>query len=159
MGNLSCYDAACVARLQTKLRMDFRGIAEGTPRDCLARNLSSGFEAMLVAETLKADPDALGRLMADHTQVTCKRTTVCTLVERQLVVCQRLVPVLRKVGLQIDWRPLLPRITIPCLNLRGLRNGVFHPEGTAVVSKLVPRCDQVRIHTALWEDAAVQYKP
>lgn len=69
LGNLSCYDAACVARLQTKLRMDFRGIAEGTLRDCLAGNLPSNFEAMLVAETLKADPEALGRLMADHTQV------------------------------------------------------------------------------------------
>ena len=70
LGNFSCYDAACVARLQEKLKLDFRGIAEGTPRDCLVGRLSDGFEAMLVAETLKADPDALGRLMADHTQVT-----------------------------------------------------------------------------------------
>ena len=74
LGNLSCYDAACVARLQTKLRTNFRGIAEGTLHDCLARNLPSDFEAMLVAETLKADPDALGRLMADHTQVTYRST-------------------------------------------------------------------------------------
>lgn len=70
LGNFSCYDAACVARLQTKLKLDFRGIAEGTPRDCLTGQLPDGFEAMLVAETLKTDPDALGRLMADHTQVT-----------------------------------------------------------------------------------------
>lgn len=69
LGNLSCYDATCVARLQTKLKMDFRSIAEGTPRDCLTQKVPSEFEALLVAETLKADPDALGRLMADHTQV------------------------------------------------------------------------------------------
>ena len=70
LGNLSCYDAACVARLQTTLKLDFKGIAEGTPRDCLAQKMPDEFEAMLVAETMKADPDALGRLMADHTQVT-----------------------------------------------------------------------------------------
>ncbi len=69
LGNLSCYDAICVARLQTKLNLDFRSIAEGTPRDCLTQKVPSEYEAMLVAETLKADPDALGRLMADHTQV------------------------------------------------------------------------------------------
>ena len=66
------------------------------------------------------------------------------LVEWRHVVVHLRVPVLRQIVLQIDWRPLLPRITIPCLNLRGLKNGVFHPEGTAVVSKLVPRCDEVR---------------
>ncbi len=66
---MSCYDDTCVARLQTKLKLDFQGIAEGTPRDCLAGRLPDEDEAMLVAETLKADPDALGRLMADHTQV------------------------------------------------------------------------------------------
>ena len=59
-----------MARLQTQLKLDFRGVAEGIPRACLAGRLPDGFEAMLVAETLKADPDALGRLMADHTQVT-----------------------------------------------------------------------------------------
>ena len=69
LGNLSCYDATCVARLQTKLNLDFMSIAKGTPRDCLTQKVPSEFEAMLVAETLKADPDALGRLMADHTQV------------------------------------------------------------------------------------------
>ena len=69
LGGLNCYDAACVARLQTKLKLDFRGIAEGTVRACHAGGQPREFEAMLVAETLKADPDALGRLMADHTQV------------------------------------------------------------------------------------------
>ena len=69
LGNFSCYDAACVARLQTKLKLDFRGIAKGTLRDCYAGGQPCEFEEMLVAETLKADPDALGRLMADHTQV------------------------------------------------------------------------------------------
>ena len=49
--------------------------------------------------------------------------------------------------LQIDWRPLLPQISIPCMNLRGLKNGVFPPEGTAVVSKLVPDCKQVDLST------------
>lgn len=46
-------------------------------------------------------------------------------------------------GLQIDWRPLLPRIEIPCLNLIGCKNGVFPPDGTKVVSQLVPRCAKV----------------
>ena len=47
------------------------------------------------------------------------------------------------VGLQIDWRPLLPRIEIPCLNLIGCKNSVFPPDGTKVVSQLVPRCAKV----------------
>ncbi|CAL5224510.1 g7207 [Coccomyxa viridis] len=127
LGNLSCYDAICVARLQTKLNLDFRSIAEGTPRDCLTQKVPSEYEAMLVAETLKADPDALGRLMADHTQ--------------------------------IDWRPLLPRIAIPCLNMRGLKNGVFPPEGTAVVTKLIKHCEQEDFeHCNHWlyiEDAGI----
>ena len=49
-------------------------------------------------------------------------------------------------GLQIDWRPLLPRIRIPCLNLIGCKNGVFPPDGTRVVSQLVPNCIKVRLH-------------
>ncbi len=59
------------------------------------------------------------------------------------VMSKAWVPMTRKVGAQIDWRPLLPRITIPCLNMRGLKNGVFPPEGTAVVTKLVRQCEQV----------------
>lgn len=42
----------------------------------------------------------------------------------------------------LDWRPLLPRITIPCLNCIGARSGVFPLEGCAAVSALVPRCQQ-----------------
>ena len=49
-------------------------------------------------------------------------------------------------GSQIDWRPLLPQIRIPCLNLIGCKNGVFPPDGTRVVSQLVPNCIKVRLN-------------
>ena len=39
---------------------------------------------------------------------------------------------------QLDWRPQLPRIQIPCLNLIGCRSGVFPVEGCEAVSHLIP---------------------
>ena len=71
---------------------------------------------------------------------------------------EALVPMPRKVGVQIDWRPLLPRITIPCLNMRGLKNGVFPPEGTAVVAKLIRHCEQVGSSCAQGCCCAMVYK-
>lgn len=45
---------------------------------------------------------------------------------------------------QLDWRPLLPRITIPCLNLVGGVSGVFPVEGVKEVGRLVKHCHTVR---------------
>lgn len=39
---------------------------------------------------------------------------------------------------QLDWRPVLGRITIPCLNLIGCHSGVFPMEGCEAVSSLIP---------------------
>lgn len=64
-----CYDAATLAALQMRLQLDFPSVADGVQRDCLSRSLGHGMEEALKAETLRADPDALGRLMANHTQV------------------------------------------------------------------------------------------
>lgn len=44
---------------------------------------------------------------------------------------------------QLDWRPILPTIDIPCLNLVGRLSGVFPWEGCAVVGQLIPDCKTV----------------
>ena len=41
---------------------------------------------------------------------------------------------------QLDWRPVLPRITKPCLNLYGTESGCFPVEGTIAVGELIPDC-------------------
>eukprot|EP00892_Ulva_mutabilis_P007942 jgi/Ulvmu1/551/UM001_0559.1 len=41
---------------------------------------------------------------------------------------------------QLDWRSLLPKISVPCLNLIGSKSGIFPPEGCAEVSRLVQCC-------------------
>lgn len=38
---------------------------------------------------------------------------------------------------QLDWRPVLKRVTIPCLNMIGCHSGVFPIEGCEAVSKLI----------------------
>lgn len=48
---------------------------------------------------------------------------------------------------QIDWRPLLPRIAVPCLNLVGRRSAVFPWWGTEIVGRLIPNCHTVRTRT------------
>lgn len=50
--------------------------------------------------------------------------------------------------LQLDWRPLLPQVKVPCLNLVGALSGVFPLEGTQAVGKLIPHC-----HTVVFEAA------
>ena len=45
---------------------------------------------------------------------------------------------------QLDWRPILPRIRVPCLNLIGRRSAVFPWQGTELVGRLVPACRTVR---------------
>ena len=44
---------------------------------------------------------------------------------------------------QIDWRPILPRITRPCLNLYGSESGCFPVEGTKAVGEAIPNCENV----------------
>lgn len=49
---------------------------------------------------------------------------------------------------QLDWRPILPRITKPCLNLYGTLSGCFPVEGTATVGELIPHCKNVAFEGA-----------
>ena len=44
---------------------------------------------------------------------------------------------------RLDWRPILPRISKPCLNLYGTDSGCFPVEGTQTVSQLIPNCIDV----------------
>ena len=44
---------------------------------------------------------------------------------------------------RIDWRPVLPRIKKPCLNLYGTLSGCFPVEGTRAVNELIPGCESV----------------
>jgi hypothetical protein len=92
-GSTGCYDVASLTRLQCKLETDFQGFARDNAAFCASLPLSKEVCRVLEAETLRADPAALARLMADHTA--------------------------------IDWRPLLPRISLPCLNLVGRQSAVF----------------------------------
>uniref|UniRef100_A0A7S3U2T0 AB hydrolase-1 domain-containing protein n=1 Tax=Strombidinopsis acuminata TaxID=141414 RepID=A0A7S3U2T0_9SPIT len=39
---------------------------------------------------------------------------------------------------KLDWRPILPRITVPALNLYGTESGCFPIEGLAKVGELIP---------------------
>ena len=45
--------------------------------------------------------------------------------------------------LQLDWRPLLPHIRVPCLNLVGELSGVFPEAGCRAVGDLIPNCHTV----------------
>eukprot|EP00803_Ostreobium_quekettii_P007367 evm.model.scf_89.4 EVM.evm.TU.scf_89.4 scf_89:8566-11639(+) len=44
---------------------------------------------------------------------------------------------------QLDWRPMLPRIKVDCLNCIGQTSGVFPPDGPATVGNLIPSCTNV----------------
>lgn len=115
-GSTGCYDLVTLTRLQCKLQTDFKGFAADNGKFCASLPLSPEVVRVLEGETLRADPTALGLLMADHTA--------------------------------LDWRPLLPRITIPCLNLVGRKSAVFPWYGTECVAKLIPNC-----HTVFFEQA------
>lgn len=70
LGSTGCYDAVSLARLQSTLKYDFRAVALGNNDVCLSRPLDQEVTDLLVSETLKAEASALGKLMADHTQVS-----------------------------------------------------------------------------------------
>lgn len=40
---------------------------------------------------------------------------------------------------QLDWRPLLPHIGVPCLNCIGCKSGIFPLQGCEAVNQLIPR--------------------
>jgi pimeloyl-ACP methyl ester carboxylesterase len=44
---------------------------------------------------------------------------------------------------QLDWRPLLPLLSLPCLNCVGGCSGVFPVEGCLSVAELAPDCCSV----------------
>ena len=109
-GSKGIYDAASLARIQHAVK-DMPAFAQGNAECCLTHKLPDALSATLTEETLKCDPDHLGRLMADHAQ--------------------------------LDWRPVLPRITKPALNLYGTDSGCFPVEGTSAVGTLIPNCRNV----------------
>lgn len=97
LGSKGCYDEASLRHLQQQLAADLESIADGNAAGCLSLPVPEDVLAVLKAETLRCKPEALGALMADHTQ--------------------------------LDWRPVLPLLTLPCLNVVGQCSGVFPPEG------------------------------
>eukprot|EP00884_Botryococcus_braunii_P019260 jgi/Botrbrau1/6017/Bobra.0042s0003.1 len=105
-GSRGCYDSASLARLQMRLRLDFPAFATATVAECASPALGASVAKALAQETLNADPAALARLMADHTQ--------------------------------LDWRPVLPRVSIPSLVVIGRKSSVFPEEGVRVVGDLLP---------------------
>lgn len=44
---------------------------------------------------------------------------------------------------QLDWRPVLPLLRLPCLNVVGQCSGVFPPEGCLAVAQGAPQCCSV----------------
>jgi len=77
LGSKGCYDAETLAGLQAAVRGaagppgDDGGdgaFARGNAEACLSMPISADLDALLAAETNKADREALARLMADHTQ-------------------------------------------------------------------------------------------
>ena len=98
------YDPASLANIQRAVR-DLPSFAQGNAECCLTKPVDKALLDVLTEETLKCDPEHLGKLMADHAQ--------------------------------LDWRPILPRISKPCLNLFGDDSGCFPVEGTAAVGDLI----------------------
>mmetsp|Transcript_7263 Transcript_7263/g.21433 ORF Transcript_7263/g.21433 Transcript_7263/m.21433 type:complete len:291 (-) Transcript_7263:364-1236(-) len=111
LGSKGCYDVASLTRCQMQLRYDFLTVAQGNCECCLSKNLGEEVCQVLCRETLKADNEALAKVMADHTQ--------------------------------LDWRPVLPQIRVPCLNMIGELSGCFPEAGCRVVSERIPNCQTV----------------
>ena len=77
LGSKGCYDAETLAGLQAAVRGaagppgDDGGdgaFARGNAEACLSMPIPADLDALMAAETNKADREALARLMADHTQ-------------------------------------------------------------------------------------------
>jgi len=67
LGSKGCYDVASLTRLQELLKHDFPGFAKGNAECCLSNPIDAQYQELLVAETMKASPEGLAHLMADHT--------------------------------------------------------------------------------------------
>ena len=106
LGSKGCYDVASLTRLQALLKNDIMAFTKGNCKGCLSNPIDPSYERLLMAETMKASPEGLSTLMADHTA--------------------------------LDWRPLLPRIRIPCLVLAGAKSQIFPVEGVKEVGRLIP---------------------
>ena len=104
LGSKGIYDSPSLANIQAAVR-DMDAFADGNAECCLSIPPAAEVMALLKSETLRCDPDHLGKLMADHAPK--------------------------------DWRPILPRITLPCLNLYGTQSGCFPPAGCEAVGTLI----------------------
>lgn len=110
-GSKGIYDPASLANIQNAVK-DMPSFAKGNAECCLTKPLPDELLRLLTIETLKCNPDHLGKLMADHAQ--------------------------------LDWRPILRRISRPCLNLYGSDSGCFPVEGTRHVGELIgSSCENV----------------
>ena len=69
IGSTGCYDTESLTKLQSTLKSDFKAVADGNSNTCLNLSIAQAIQDQLTAETLRADAHALGKLMADHTQV------------------------------------------------------------------------------------------
>jgi hypothetical protein len=87
LGSKGCYNEATLHILQQQLAADLGSIADGNASGCLSLPVPTDVLSELRQETMRCKPEALGAIMADHTQ--------------------------------LDWRPVLPLLQLPCLNLVG----------------------------------------
>ncbi len=162
LGSTGCYDTVSLAQLQSTLKHDFKAVALGNNDVCLSQPMDQEVTDHLVSETLKADAHSLGKLMADHTQVmqhqAChdnhklqqrsillnmqsnKETCMCTWPVNLFCPCNDAT---MHNALQADWRPVLPTIRIPCLNLVGSKTMCFNAAGVAYVGEHIPNCKTV----------------
>ena len=69
LGSRGCYDVPSLTRLQELLKYDYVGFAKGNAESCLSTDIDPALERLLIAETLKAHPEGLGQIMADHTAI------------------------------------------------------------------------------------------
>lgn len=113
LGSKGCYDAASLAALQAALLADLGRFADDNARCCFS---------------LPAD-------VSDATKNLCKAETLRCDPSR--------LGALMADHTSLDWRPLLPTLTVPILALHGGASGCFPPEGCAVVAAMAPRGDAI----------------
>jgi pimeloyl-ACP methyl ester carboxylesterase len=58
-----------LTRLQQLLKYDFMAFTKGNVDGCLSNPIDPAYARLLMAETMKADPNGLATLMADHTSL------------------------------------------------------------------------------------------
>jgi non-heme chloroperoxidase len=120
LGSTGCYDIASLTRLQCSLMMDFPGFARANAEFCLCD--SSGISPSVLT------------LLEEETLKADKRALAKLMADHTA----------------LDWRPVLPRITVPCLNVVGRQSAVFPWEGVAAVSEFLSGAASV--DTVIFED-------